>query len=232
MLLSRYTASLTEAVASGPYFKVMVANLLPYQIMQPWVDAAFKKRGIDPEDFWRSAGLPEFRFPDPNGTRFPNGAPPPARRCWRAPRSIRGRRSRPDHRAPTRRRRARLPRPGQPAALRGCRPIGPVRSAPDFPSPLDVQTSPPKPDGLPPTPGIPIAGRPGETAPAVPGTPVPLPPSAPPGHAPRPWRRPARRRRRRRSRRPAAGPASTTGTGAAAAGPVFITPGGTGGSNQ
>ena len=46
--------------------------------LQPWVDAAFKKRGIDPENFWRSAGLPAFRFPDPNGTRFPNGAPPPA----------------------------------------------------------------------------------------------------------------------------------------------------------
>ena len=78
VLLSRYTASLAEAVASGPYFKAIVANLLPYQILQPWVDAAFKKRGIDPENFWRSAGLPEFRWPDPNGTRFPNGAPPPA----------------------------------------------------------------------------------------------------------------------------------------------------------
>ena len=52
--------------------------LTPYWILQPWVDAAFKKRGLDPEDFWRSAGLPAFRFPDPNGTRFPNGAPPPA----------------------------------------------------------------------------------------------------------------------------------------------------------
>ncbi|OBF93343.1 mammalian cell entry protein, partial [Mycobacterium sp. 852002-51163_SCH5372311] len=80
VLLSRYTASLTEAVGSGPYFKAIVANLLPYQILQPWVDAAFKKRGIDPEQFWRSAGLPAFRFPDPNGTRFPNGAPPPAPR--------------------------------------------------------------------------------------------------------------------------------------------------------
>ena len=76
--LRNYTAALSEAVGSGPYFKVMIANLLPYQILQPWVDAAFKKRGIDPENFWRSAGLPAFRWPDPNGTRFPNGAPPPA----------------------------------------------------------------------------------------------------------------------------------------------------------
>ena len=78
VLISRYTASLSEAVASGPYFKVMVANLVPYWILQPWVDAAFKKRGIDPEEFWRNAGLPAFRFPDPNGARLPNGAPPPA----------------------------------------------------------------------------------------------------------------------------------------------------------
>ena len=76
--LRNYTAALSEAVSSGPYFKVMIGNLLPYQIMQPWVDAAFKKRGIDPENFWRSAGLPAFRYPDPNGTRFSNGAPPPA----------------------------------------------------------------------------------------------------------------------------------------------------------
>ena len=57
---------------------MVLGNLLPYWILQPFVDAAFKKRGIDPEDFWRSAGLPAFRWPDPNGTRFPNGAPPPA----------------------------------------------------------------------------------------------------------------------------------------------------------
>ena len=30
-----------------------------------------------------------------------------------------------------------------------------------FPAPIDVQTSPPNPNGVPPTPGIPIAGRPG-----------------------------------------------------------------------
>lgn len=42
VLLGRYTAALTEAVGSGPFFKAMVVNLLPYQILQPWVDAAFK----------------------------------------------------------------------------------------------------------------------------------------------------------------------------------------------
>ena len=78
VLLNRYTASLAEAVGSGPYFMTIVANLPAPQILQPWVDAAFKKRGIDPENFWRGAGLPEFRWPDLNGARFPNGAPPAA----------------------------------------------------------------------------------------------------------------------------------------------------------
>jgi len=75
----KFVASLSEAIASGPYFKVMVENILPPQLMQPFVDAAFKKRGLNPEDFWRSAGLPEAQWPDPNGKRFANGAPPPAR---------------------------------------------------------------------------------------------------------------------------------------------------------
>ena len=75
--VAKFVASLGEAVASGPYFKVMLVNLLPYQILQPFVDAAFKKRGIDPEKFWGDAGLPAWRFPDPNAQRFDNGAPAP-----------------------------------------------------------------------------------------------------------------------------------------------------------
>jgi phospholipid/cholesterol/gamma-HCH transport system substrate-binding protein len=228
VLLSRYTASLAEAVGSGPYFKAMVANLLPYQILQPWVDAAFKKRGIDPENFWRSAGLPAFRWPDPNGTRFPNGAPPPA------PPVLEGT---PDHPGPA------VP-PGSPCSYtpaadsppRPANPLpcaisdqGPFGPGPGgFPAPVDVQASPPNPNGLPPTPGIPIAGRPGDTPPDVPGTPVPLPAHAPPGA-------------RTELPGPAAGPnPSRPGppSGHAPPGPgpqlpaPFITPGGTGGSNQ
>src|SRR5271163_2011942 len=186
--LRNYTAALSEAVGSGPYFKVMIGNLLPYWILQPWVDAAFKKRGIDPENFWRSAGLPAFRFPDPNGTRFPNGAPPPA------PPVLEGT---PDHPGPA------VP-PGSPCSYTPANPGGNVTvgdeglprpwnplpcaggavgpfGGPGFPAPIDVATSPPNPDGLPPTPGIPIGGRPGQPAPDVPGTPVPLPTQAPPG---------------------------------------------------
>jgi len=39
--LSKFTASLAEAIASGPFFKVMVVNLLPPWLLQPFVDAAF-----------------------------------------------------------------------------------------------------------------------------------------------------------------------------------------------
>lgn len=229
VLLSRYNASLTEAVASGPYFKAIAVNLLPFQIMQPWVDAAFKNRGIDPENFWRSAGLPEFRFPDPNGTRYPNGAPPPP------PTVLEGT---PDHPLPavppgspcsyTPAADA-LPRPGNPlpCATVDQGPFGPIFGG--FPAPLDVQTSPPNPNGPPPAPGVPSAARPGETPPDAPGTPVPLPPHAPPG---------ARTGPPGPAVSPAPGPRPGPAPGYAPPGPgpllpaPFITPGGTGGSNQ
>jgi phospholipid/cholesterol/gamma-HCH transport system substrate-binding protein len=186
--VGQFLPSLNEALASGPYFKVVLHNLIPGWIQQPFVDAAFKKRGIDPENFWRSVGLPEFRWPDPNGTRFPNGAPPPA------PPVLEGT---PDHPGPAIPPGSPcsytpanpggnitvgdegLPRPWNPLPCAGAT-VGPF-GGPGFPAPVDVATSPPNPDGLLPTPGMPIAGRPGEPAPNVPGTPVPLPAQAPPG---------------------------------------------------
>ncbi len=225
--VSQFAASLGESVASGPYFKIVLSNLLPYWILQPWVDAAFKKRGIDPEDFWRSAGLPAFRWPDPNGTRFPNGAPPPA------PPVLEGTPEHPGPAVPPGTACSyvpapdALPRPWNPLPCAGVD-IGPFGGS--FPAPIDVQTSPPNPAGLPPTPGIPIAGRPGEPPPAVPGTPVPLPTNAPPGA-------------RTENLQPAGPtpPPSTFAPGLppgtpAPAGPgqqlpaPFVTPGGTGGS--
>jgi phospholipid/cholesterol/gamma-HCH transport system substrate-binding protein len=232
-LVSRYIASLTEGVGSGPYYKAMVANLLPYWVLQPWVDAAFKKRGIDPENFWRSAGLPAFRFPDPNGTRFPNGAPPPA------PPVLEGT---PDHPGPAVAPGSPcsyapppelLPRPGNPLPCAGVDqgqgPFGPNGPYPVLP---DVASSPPNPNGQLPTPGIPIAGRPGFPPPDVPGTPVSLPPNAPPGA-------------RTEGLQPAGptpppstfapglppGPPAPPGPGPQLPAP-FITPDGTGGSSQ
>jgi phospholipid/cholesterol/gamma-HCH transport system substrate-binding protein len=231
--LRNYTAALSEAVGSGPYFKVMIGNLLPYWILQPWVDAAFKKRGIDPENFWRGAGLPAFRWPDPNGIRLPNGAPPSA------PPVLEGT---PDHPGPAVAPGSPCsyapppemsPRPGNPlpcaGADQGQGPFGPNGPYPALP---DVLSSPPKPNGLPPAPGVPDAGRPGMPAPDVPGTAVPLPPNAPPGA-------------RREGLQPAGpspppstfapglppGPAAPPGPGPQLPAP-FVTPDGTGGSSQ
>jgi phospholipid/cholesterol/gamma-HCH transport system substrate-binding protein len=177
--LSQVSAAVSESVASGPYFKVVIANLLPGQVLQPFVDAAFKKRGIDPEQFWRNAGLPAFRFPDPNGTRFPNGAPPPA------PTPLEGTPENPGPAVPAGSPCSYtppadgLPTPADPlpCAQLDQGPYGPI---PGGFAPPHVATSAPNPDGLPFLPGIPAAGLPGQTPPLVPGTPVPLPP-APPG---------------------------------------------------
>lgn len=46
--LNSYTMSLTESVSSGPFFKSYVANLLPGQFIQPFVEAAFSDLGLDP----------------------------------------------------------------------------------------------------------------------------------------------------------------------------------------
>jgi phospholipid/cholesterol/gamma-HCH transport system substrate-binding protein len=43
-----YAMSLGESVSSGPFFKAYVANLLPGQFVQPFVDAAFSDLGLDP----------------------------------------------------------------------------------------------------------------------------------------------------------------------------------------
>jgi phospholipid/cholesterol/gamma-HCH transport system substrate-binding protein len=178
--LGKTVAGFNETVASAPYFKVQLSNLLPYWILQPWVDAAFKKRGIDPEDFWRSAGLPAARFPDPNGTRFPNGAPPPS------PQLLEGTADHPGPAVPPGTPCSYapppelLPRPGNPMPCAGIDPaVGPLGPNGSVPPPNGIAASAPNPDGLPPTPGIPIAGRPGLAPPDVPGTPVPIAPGPP-----------------------------------------------------
>ena len=37
-----------EALSGGPFFKAYVANLIPGQFIQPFVDAAFSDLGLDP----------------------------------------------------------------------------------------------------------------------------------------------------------------------------------------
>lgn len=175
--LSKFSASLAEAVGSGPYFKVLVVNLLPGQVLQPFIDAAFKKRGIDPEQFWRNAGLPAFQFPDPNGQRQPNGAPPPA------PTVLEGT---PDHPGPAVPPGSPcsytppadgIPSPANPLPCAGLT-VGPFGNNPygsNYAPPEGVLTSAPNPNAPAPAPGLPIAAEPGQPSPNVPGTPVAIP---------------------------------------------------------
>lgn len=45
---NQYAMSSGESMSSGPFFKFYVANLLPGQFIQPFVDAAFSDLGLDP----------------------------------------------------------------------------------------------------------------------------------------------------------------------------------------
>ncbi|MGV0044934.1 MCE family protein [Mycobacterium colombiense] len=106
-LLNSFAMSLGESVSSGPFFKAYVANLLPGQFIQPFVDAAFSDLGLDPAVLMPSqladpqtgqpatpplplpyprtgqGGEPRTTLPDaitgkPGDPRYPYHAPPPA----------------------------------------------------------------------------------------------------------------------------------------------------------
>jgi len=47
-MLDTYGLSLGESLSSGPFFKAYIANLVPGQFIQPFVDAAFSDLGLDP----------------------------------------------------------------------------------------------------------------------------------------------------------------------------------------
>ena len=46
--LNSFALALGEAVASGPFFKAYIVNLLPGQFIQPFIDSAFSDLGLDP----------------------------------------------------------------------------------------------------------------------------------------------------------------------------------------
>lgn len=106
-LLNSYAMSLGESLSSGPFFKAYVANLLPGQFVQPFIDAAFSDLGLDPNvlapseltepqvgqpgtpalpvPFPRTGqgGPPALNLPDaitgkPGDPRYPYREPPPA----------------------------------------------------------------------------------------------------------------------------------------------------------
>ncbi|EKF25847.1 mce related family protein [Mycolicibacterium hassiacum DSM 44199] len=177
--VANFVASLGEVVASGPYFKVMLVNLLPGQILQPFIDAAFKKRGIDPEKFWRDAGLPAWRFPDPNGVGFENGAPPPGPAVLEGTPEHPGPAVPPGHPCSYTPPADGLPRPDNPLPCSHLS-VGPFGGAPYGPVP-NVITSNPNAHGPQPAPGHPAAAIPGQLPPSVPGQQVPVTDPGPPG---------------------------------------------------
>lgn len=67
-MLNQYLMSLGEAASSGPYFKAYIANMVPGQLLQPFIDAAFKDLGLDPNVL-----LPSERADPPVGQP---GTPP------------------------------------------------------------------------------------------------------------------------------------------------------------
>jgi phospholipid/cholesterol/gamma-HCH transport system substrate-binding protein len=71
-LLNAYAMSLGESVSSGPFFKAYVANLLPGQFIQPFVDAAFSDLGLDPNVL-----LPTERTDPQTGVAATPGLPVP-----------------------------------------------------------------------------------------------------------------------------------------------------------
>jgi phospholipid/cholesterol/gamma-HCH transport system substrate-binding protein len=106
-LLNQYAMSLGESVSSGPFFKAYVANLIPGQFLQPFVDVAFSDLGLDPNVLLPSertdpptgqpaspalpvpfprtgqGGNPRLTLPDaitgnPGDVRYPYREPPPA----------------------------------------------------------------------------------------------------------------------------------------------------------
>ena len=176
---AKFMGALAEAIGSGPYFKTLVVNLIPYQILQPWVDAAFKKRGIDPEEFWRNAGLPAFQFPDPNGQRQPNGAPPPAPTAlegtpeYPGPAVLKG--SPCSYTPPA----DGLPSAGNPLPCAGLDqgPYGPIPGGFGPPNVVNAPANPAAVGG----PGVPSAAFPGEMSPEMTGVPAPPLAPGPPG---------------------------------------------------
>jgi phospholipid/cholesterol/gamma-HCH transport system substrate-binding protein len=193
-IASKFMAGLSESIASGPYFKTLVVNLVPGQLMQPFVDAAFKKRGIDPEEFWRNAGLPAFRFPDPTGAMQPNGAPPAPQQVLEGTPEFPGPAvgpGSPCSYTPT----FESMTPGNPLPCAAAT-DGPYGAIPGGFPPPNIAISAPVADPASPNHGVPAAVVPGTDGPIVNGLPGP---ALAPGTAASGWRRrPARSCSRRR----------------------------------
>ena len=156
--LNAYALSLGESVSSGPYFKAYLANLLPGQFVQPFIDAAFSDLGLDPNT------LPPSLLTDPQiGQPATPPLPPPFPRTGQSgdprltlPDAITGNPN--DHQCGP------VPLPGP-----GCYPYREPAPAPPpgGPPPGPPALTPPGPNASIPTPPGPIGQpAPGEAAPA------------------------------------------------------------------
>jgi phospholipid/cholesterol/gamma-HCH transport system substrate-binding protein len=74
-MLNAYVMSLGESVASGPFFKAYVVNLLPGQFVQPYINSAFSDLGLDPATL-----LPSQLTDPPTGQRATPPLPMPSPR--------------------------------------------------------------------------------------------------------------------------------------------------------
>ena len=71
-----YALSLGESVSSGPFFNFYIANLIPGQFIQPFVDAAFSDLGLDPNVLLPSQLTdPQVGQPGTPPCRCPSRAP-------------------------------------------------------------------------------------------------------------------------------------------------------------
>lgn len=150
--LVHYATSLGESVGSGPFFNAYVANLLPGQFVQPFIDAAFSDLGLDPNVLAPSdrsdpqvgqAGTPDLPVPLP---RTGQGGEP----NLTLPDAITG-------------------NPGDP----GCGPPGVPVPGPTGCYPYREPLPAPPPGG--PPPGPPAAAPPGQQSSDTPQAPVNLP---------------------------------------------------------
>lgn len=160
-LLNKYALSLGETVGSGPFFFSYVANLIPGQFIQPFVDAAFSDLGLDPHTL-----LPSQRFDPQTGQKATPPLPMPYPRTGQGgeprktlPDAITGN---PDQKScgP-----AGIPLPGPgcypyreplPAPPPGGAPPGPPASVPPAPQPTRIYT--PAPNEVPPSDAPKVSG--------------------------------------------------------------------------
>jgi phospholipid/cholesterol/gamma-HCH transport system substrate-binding protein len=160
-LLNSYALSLGESVSSGPFFNAYIANLVPGQWIQPFIDAAFSDLGLDP-----NTKLPSELTDPQTGQRATPALPVPYPRTGQGgdprmtiPDAITGNPGDQQCGPPG----VPLPGPGcypyrelLPPGPPGGPPPGPPATAP----PAMVQTTEPTPRPMPPTSEVPGPGSP------------------------------------------------------------------------